>query len=566
MKGIGASPGYAIGKVMIKNDAFEINKYEVSDFDYEIERLKGALGTSLEQIKALEEMTKVKIGDEEAEIFAAHGMILDDPELHSQIIDTIKNEKVNVEWATKKIADMLVSMFEAMDNEYMKERSADLRDVTTRLIKNLSGVKIFDFNVIEEPVVLIAHDLTPSDTAQIPKDKVLGFITEIGGPTSHTAIMSRTLEIPAVVGTGNILEAVKDGDFIAFNGETGAIEINPEMPVVESYREEKAKYDEYKLVLRGLVGEQTVTLDGHHVELGCNIGSPEDMAYVLENDGEGVGLYRSEFLYMNRSNWPTEEEQFEAYKAVLEGMGDKPVVIRTLDIGGDKHLDYFTFPKEDNPFLGFRAIRYCLEDTAVFKTQLRALLRASAYGNLKIMFPMISSLQELRQAKGILQEVHETLDGEGVEIKGYEVGMMMEIPSAAVISDILAKEVDFFSIGTNDLIQYTTAVDRMNQKISGLYTPYHPALLRLIKLIIENGHKEGIWVGMCGEVAGNPKMVPLLLAMGLDEFSMSPGSILGTRKLVNGMSKGEMGKHLNAVMALADSEEIEKYIDENILN
>jgi len=394
------------------------------------------------------------------------------------------------------------------------------------------------------------------------KEKVVGFLTNIGGRTSHTAIMARTLEVPAIVGLQNITEKVISGDYIAFNGDTGEVVINPHMEDLNRFQEMKTDYDAKRKLLLSMKNQKSETLDGRHVELAGNIGTPEDVKNLIENDAEGVGLYRTEFLFMDRNQMPTEEEQYTSYKTVLEAMGSKPVVIRTLDVGGDKELSYLDIDKEMNPFLGYRAIRLCLDQTDIFKIQLRALLRASVYGNLKIMFPMISSLEEYLSAKALLDETKKELVSEGISVTDeIEVGMMIEVPSAAMISDILAKHVDFFSIGTNDLIQYTCAVDRMNQKIHHLYSPFNPGVLRLIKLVIENAHNEKKWVGMCGEMAGDSRMIPLLLGLGLDEFSMSPISILEARKQIREMTFDEAKNLADHVMTLETSEAIERYLE-----
>ncbi|RKD34211.1 phosphoenolpyruvate--protein phosphotransferase [Thermohalobacter berrensis] len=566
MKGIGASPGIAIGKVLVKEETkVEVEKKSIEDTKAEIERLQEARERSKEQIEKLYNHALENIGKDEAKIFEAHMLILDDPEYFGQVENKIKSENANAEWALKTVTDTFVAMFENMDNEYMRERAADIKDVSGRVLKLLLGIDTTDFSNLDEEVIIVAKDLTPSDTAQMDKEKVIGFVTEIGGRTSHSAIMARTLEIPAVVGVEGILEAAQNGDTIVFDGDEGEVYVNPEEKVIEGYEDKKKKYEEFKEKLEELKGAKSVTKDGVEVELVANIGTPKDVEGVIRNDGEGIGLYRTEFLYMDRDKLPTEDEQFEAYKEVVEKLEGKPVVIRTLDIGGDKELPYLDLPEEMNPFLGYRAIRLCLDKTDIFKTQLRALLRASAYGNLKIMFPMISSIAEVRQAKKILEEVKEELRSENVEFDdNIEVGMMIEIPAAAVMSDLFAKEVDFFSIGTNDLIQYTTAVDRMNQKISYLYSQFHPALLRLVKQVIDNAHKEGIWVGMCGEAAGDPKLIPVLLGMGLDEFSMSPISILRARWIIRNTSKEEMEEMVNKVLNMATAEEVEKFIDENI--
>ncbi len=562
MKGIGASPGYAVGKVLIKKEFVEPQLETITDVSKELELFNSALSKADEQINKLIVITTEKIGEAEGQIFQAHLMMLNDPELLGQIKNAIEKDKVAAAYATLVTRNSLVAIFESMDNEYMRERSADVKDVCNRIIKILLNVEDLNYDMIDEPVILVAHDLTPSDTARISKDKVVGFITEIGGETSHTAIMSRTLEIPAVVGADQVLSELKENDIVAFNGSTGEIIFNPSESVISDFKEKSLQAKEEREALNAYIGKKSISVDGHHVELGCNIGKPGDVEYVNENDGEGVGLFRSEFLYMDRDNMPSEEEQYEAYKSVLVQMGDRPVVIRTLDVGGDKHLSYLDFPKEDNPFLGFRAIRFCLENQDIFKIQLRALVRASVHGNLKIMFPMISNVREIREAKRLIQEIKEELAENNIEYAEFEVGIMIEIPAAAIISDSLAKEVDFFSIGTNDLIQYTTAVDRMNQKIADLYSPYHPALLRLIKTVIDNGHKEGIWVGMCGEVAGNQKLIPLLLGMGLDEFSMSASSVLRSRKLISTLNKKELEGKVSEVIDCADSYEVLEKLDQ----
>jgi phosphotransferase system enzyme I (PtsI) len=550
LKGIGASEGVAMGKVFIvAHEDLNIEKIEIENTEKEEKRLLEAVENSKKQLLRVKEKAAEKLGEEEVQIFDAHLMVLEDPELVSSAVSKIKNDKVNSEFAFASIRDQFVSLFEAMDNEYMRERAADIKDVSNRVLRNLLGIKEVDLAALEEEVILVAHELTPSDTAVMNKDKVIGFLCNIGGTTSHTAIMARTLEIPAVVGLKDITDRAKDGDFVIFDGEKGDVFINPDEKTIEEYRQIKEVHEKEKEELRKLIGKETITLDGRHVELAGNIGTPDDIDGLLRNDAEGVGLFRTEFLYMNKDRWPTEEEQFESYKKVLEAMNPKPVVIRTLDIGGDKELSYLKMEKEMNPFLGYRAIRLCLDQKDIFRTQLRALLRASAYGKLRIMFPMISSLQELLDAKKVLEEVKAELDKEGKEYSNeIQVGMMIEVPSAAVISDILAKHVDFFSIGTNDLIQYTCAVDRMNEKIHNLYNPMHTAVLRLIKMVIDNGHKEGIWVGMCGEMAGNKDIIPILLGMGLDEFSMSPVSILPARKLITSLNHEDAKKKAEEVV------------------
>ncbi|MFG0975536.1 phosphoenolpyruvate--protein phosphotransferase [Clostridioides difficile] len=562
-KGIGASPGVALGKALVvEHSELVIEKKSIDNVEAEIAKLEDAVAVSKEELVKVKEKASEELGAEEAEIFEAHLLVLEDPELIGSAIDKIKTESVNAEYALNEIKEMFVSMFESMDNEYMKERAADIKDVTNRILRHVLGIKVVDLSALSEEVVLIAHDLTPSDTATMNKKMVLGFLTDIGGRTSHTAIMSRTLEIAAIVGLNDITSKVKDGDFVVFNGDTGEVIVNPDEETINKYTELKAKYEDERKALQLLKGKPSVTLDGKHVELAGNIGTPNDIEGLIKNDAEGVGLYRTEFLYMDRDSFPTEEIQYEAYKAVLEGMDGKPIVIRTLDIGGDKELSYLSMEPEMNPFLGYRAIRLCLDRKDIFKTQLRALYRASVHGRLRIMFPMISSLEELLQAKEVVKEVLAELDSEGVAYaKDLEIGMMIEVPSAAVISDVLAKHVDFFSIGTNDLIQYTCAVDRMNQKISYLYNQFNPAVLRLIKTVIDNAHKEGKWAGMCGESAGDQKMIPILLGMGLDEFSMSPISILPARKLITSVKESDMKKLADDVLNMGTAEEIKSYIE-----
>ncbi|MDB0439217.1 phosphoenolpyruvate--protein phosphotransferase [Clostridioides difficile] len=562
-KGIGASPGIALGKALVvEHSELVIEKKSIDNVEAEVAKLENAVVVSKEELIKVKEKASQELGEEEAEIFEAHLLVLEDPELIGSAIDKIKTENVNAEYALNEIKEMFVSMFESMDNEYMKERAADIKDVTNRILRHILGIKVVDLSALSEEVILIAHDLTPSDTATMNKKMVLGFLTDIGGRTSHTAIMSRTLEIAAIVGLSDITSNVKDGDFVVFNGDTGEVIVNPDEDTINKYTELKVKYEEERKALQLLKGKPSVTLDGKHVELAGNIGTPNDIEGLIKNDAEGVGLYRTEFLYMDRDSFPTEEIQYEAYKAVLEGMEGKPIVIRTLDIGGDKELSYLTMEPEMNPFLGYRAIRLCLDRTDIFKTQLRALYRASVHGRLRIMFPMISSLEELLQAKEVVKEVLAELDSEGIAYaKDVEIGMMIEVPSAAVISDVLAKHVDFFSIGTNDLIQYTCAVDRMNQKISYLYNQFNPAVLRLIKTVIDNAHKEGKWAGMCGESAGDQKMIPILLGMGLDEFSMSPISILPARKLITSVKEADMKKLADEVLNMGTAEEIKRYIE-----
>ncbi|WP_026692219.1 phosphoenolpyruvate--protein phosphotransferase [Peribacillus kribbensis] len=558
LKGIAASNGIAIAKAyrLIEPD-LKVEKQTADNTSEETARFQEALKVSKEELQAIRDKADKDLGPDKAAIFDAHLLVLSDPELISPIEDKIKNEQVNAEFALKETADMFIMMFEQMDNEYMKERAADIRDVTKRVLAHLLGVQIPNPSMISEEVIIIAEDLTPSDTAQLNRTYVKGFTTNIGGRTSHSAIMARSLEIPAVVGTKEATASIQNGDLVIVDGLNGEVHINPTPELVTKYEQMHADYEKQKAEWAKLVNEKTVSADGHHVELAANIGTPGDLESVKSNGGEAVGLYRTEFLYMGRDQLPTEDEQFEAYKAVLEGMEGKPVVVRTLDIGGDKELPYLDLPKEMNPFLGFRAIRLCLEEQGIFRTQLRALLRASSYGNLKIMFPMIATLDEFRQAKAILEEEKQSLIESGVKVAGkIETGIMVEIPSTAVMADTFAKEVDFFSIGTNDLIQYTMAADRMNERVSYLYQPYNPAILRLVKMVIDAAHKEGKWAGMCGEMAGDETAIPLLLGLGLDEFSMSATSILRARSLIRNLSQPEMEELANRVLSMSTADEV----------
>ncbi|QZY55232.1 phosphoenolpyruvate--protein phosphotransferase [Crassaminicella profunda] len=564
--GIGASPGIAMGKILLKKEAkIEIVKKDVKDPIAEVHALHDARVKSKDEILKLYEHTLETIGKKEAQIFEAHSMIVEDIEIFNQIESKIKDEKVNAEWALKEVTDMFIDMFANMDDEYMKERASDIKDVTNRIIRNLLGIEDIDLSNLKEPAIIVAEDLTPSDTASMDKKNVLGFVTAVGGRTAHSAIMARSLEIPAVVGTSDILSKVNNGDYMVFDGDEGIIYLNPSQDITDRYAEKLEKNKIFKNTLQKLIGKESITLDGKKVELAANIGTVNDLEGVLRNDAQGIGLFRTEFLYMDRTNLPSEEEQFEVYKKVAQTMKEKPVVIRTLDIGGDKDLSYMDLPKEMNPFLGYRAIRLCLDQVDIFKTQLRALLKASSYGNIKIMFPMISCMEELKEAKCILESVKNDLKNENIVFnENIEVGMMIEVPAAAIISDMLAKEVDFFSIGTNDLIQYTVAVDRGNQKLSYIYNQFNPAVLRLIQLVIDNGHKEGIWVGMCGEVAGDPEMIPILAGMGLDEFSMSPTSILKARYILKNVDTQKIAELLDELLWISTASEVQTYIKKKI--
>ncbi|MED4452526.1 phosphoenolpyruvate--protein phosphotransferase [Metabacillus fastidiosus] len=565
LKGIAASAGIAIAKAYrLQEPPLNIEKKEVSDKKTEIERFKAAIAKAKAELEKIKEHAHTALGADKAAIFSAHILVLSDPELLDNVKNKIENEGINAEAAMKETSEMFVTMFESMDNEYMKERAADIRDVTKRVLAHLLGISLPNPSLISEEVIIIAEDLTPSDTAQLNRQYVKGFTTNIGGRTSHSAIMARSLEIPAVVGTKQATEKIENDVIVIIDGLDGEVIINPSANVIADYEEKKRNYEKQKAEWAKLIAEPTVTIDGKHVELAANIGTPEDIESVLKNGAEGVGLYRTEFLYMGRDSLPTEEEQFTAYKTVLEKMEGKPVVIRTLDIGGDKKLPYLNLPEEMNPFLGFRAIRLCLEEQSIFRTQLRALLRASAYGNLKIMFPMIATLNEFKEAKAILLEEKETLISADVNVSdNIEIGIMVEIPATAVLADQFAKEVDFFSIGTNDLIQYTMAADRMNERVSYLYQPYNPAILRLVSLVIEAAHKEGKWAGMCGEMAGDETAIPILLGLGLDEFSMSATSVLRARSQMKQLSKAQAAQYKEKILSMGTTEEVVQFVKEN---
>ena len=556
LKGIAASAGVSIAKAYkLESPKVEIVKKE-GDPAIEVEKFNAALEKTKTDIEGVKERAAAPLSEEELAVFDAHLMMAGDPEFASQIVGMIENDKVNAEYAADTVANQMVAMFESMDNDYFRERAADIKDVTYRLKCNLLGLTIPDLSSISEDSIIVAYDLTPSDTAQL-NTFVKGFATSIGGKTSHSAIMANSLEIPAVVGCGDILSAVEHGDTLILDALDGEVFVNPDEETIKKYEAKAKAYAEEKEALKVLVNAESVTTDGHKVELAGNIGGFKDVEGVLKNGGEGVGLFRTEFLYMDNDHFPTEEEQFEAYKAVLEGMQGRRVVVRTLDIGGDKKLSYFEFPEEMNPFLGYRAIRLCLDRTDIFRTQLRALIRASVYGRLCIMFPMIATVKEFCDAKAIYEEEKAKLIAEGVKVAdNIEVGMMVEIPAAAVNADNFAKHADFFSIGTNDLIQYSMAADRMSEHVSYLYQPYNPSVLRLIKMTIDGAHKEGKWAGMCGAMAGEPYAVPLLLGMGLDEFSMSATQILKARKMVNGLSKDEAAKLADEALKLATAEEV----------
>lgn len=568
LTGIAASSGVAVAKAyLLVQPDLSFETVTVDNTDNEEARLDAALEASTGELNVIREKAVESLGNEAAAVFDAHLMVLADPEMIGQIKETIRAKKTNAEAALKEVTDMFITLFENMeDNPYMQERAADIKDVTKRVLANLLGKKLPSPATIDQEVIVVAHDLTPSDTAQLDKKFVKAFITNIGGRTSHSAIMARTLEIPAVLGTNNITTLVTDGQLLAVNGITGDVIIDPSdaeqaefIAAGQAYADQKAEWAQLK-------DAETVTADGKHFELAANIGTPKDVVGVNDNGGEAVGLYRTEFLYMDSQDFPTEDEQYEAYKAVLEGMNGKPVVVRTMDIGGDKELPYFDLPKEMNPFLGYRALRISLSEggDAMFRTQLRALLRSSVHGKLRIMFPMVALVTEFRAAKKLFDEEKANLLAEGVAVADdIQVGIMIEIPAAAMLADQFAKEVDFFSIGTNDLIQYTMAADRMNEQVSYLYQPYNPSILRLINNVIKAAHAEGKWAGMCGEMAGDQTAVPLLVGMGLDEFSMSATSILQTRSLMKRLDTAKMQELANkALTECATMEEVVTLVED----
>ena len=558
LKGIAASDGVAVAKAyLLVQPDLTFSKATVEDTAAEEARLDAALAKSTEELQQIREKAAQSLGEAEAQVFDAHLMVLSDPEMVGQIKQNIKDNSVNAESALKEVTDMYIGMFEAMeDNAYMKERAADIRDVAKRILAHLLGVTLPNPSMINEEVIVVAHDLTPSDTAQLDRKYVKAFVTDIGGRTSHSAIMARSLEIPAIVGTKEITAKVKEGDILAVNGIEGDVIVHPTDEQKAEFEKIGADYAAQKAEWDKLKNAETVTADGKHFELAANIGTPKDLVGVHNNGGEAVGLYRTEFLYMDSPDFPTEDDQYEAYKAVLEGMDGKPVVVRTMDIGGDKELPYLQLPHEMNPFLGYRALRISLSELGdeMFRTQMRALLRASVHGNLRIMFPMVATLKEFRAAKAIFEEEKQKLVSEGVEVSDtIQVGIMIEIPAAAVLADKFAKEVDFFSVGTNDLIQYTMAADRMNERVSYLYQPYNPSILRLIKNVIDAAHAEGKWAGMCGEMAGDQTAVPLLVGMGLDEFSMSATSILKTRSLMKRLDTTKMAELADRALKECDT-------------
>lgn len=562
--GVACSPGLAIEKAYILEEpdiTIDYGCIPTERVSEELERLERAFDQSKEQLNAIYEKTLLAVGEEDAEIIQAHLMILGDPIFYDEVKDAVQSELLTAEHAIQKKVEEQVAVFEMIDDPYIRERAADVRDVGNRLLLNVLGIEIKDISNLKENAIVVGRDITPSLMATIDRDHVKGILAEVGGATAHTAILARNLEIPAILGASGVLSLVRDGQTLIIDGSRGEIEIDPEKETIDAVGKKIEKARMIRKELSLIKDLESKTRDGHSIELVANIGLPVDTEKALEYGAEGVGLFRTEFLYMDRNCAPDEEEQFVSYKKVLEAMNGKPVIIRTMDVGGDKEIPYFSLPKEENPFLGYRAIRICLEDKELFKTQLRAILRASAFGNALIMFPMIASVDEVVRAKEVLAEAKEELRQRNLEFdEAIKVGIMVEIPSAAVTADLFADEIDFFSIGTNDLTQYTLAVDRGNTKVSSIYTSFHPALLRLFKNVIESSKRNGKFTGMCGELAGNPLAALLLLGLGFDELSMSPSSILKVKKIVTSVDMAYAEKVASHAMSLSKAEEIEAYL------
>ncbi|MFC1214269.1 phosphoenolpyruvate-protein phosphotransferase PtsI [Pasteurella multocida] len=574
ISGIPASPGIVFGKALVLKEekiVLDMQKISESQIDSEIARFYQGRNAAVEQLSAIRDRAAKTLGEEKAAIFEGHLMILEDEELEEEIIDYLRTNKVNAGVAASKIIDQQVTMLSEIDDEYLRERAGDIRDIGNRLIKNILGMHIVDLGDINEEAILVAYDLTPSETAQLNLDKVLGFITDIGGRTSHTSIMARSLELPAIVGTNDVTSQVNTGDYLILDAVNNEVYVNPSQDEITRLKVLQQKLLEEKAELAKLKDLPALTLDGHRVDVVANIGTIRDVDGADRNGAEGVGLYRTEFLFMDREQLPTEEEQFVAYKDVVEAMNGRLVILRTMDIGGDKELPYLNLPKEMNPFLGWRAIRIALDRREILNAQLRAVLRASAFGKLAVMFPMIISVEEIRELKSVIETLKQELRNEGKAFdESIQIGVMVETPSAAVNAKFLAKEVDFFSIGTNDLTQYTLAVDRGNELISHLYNPMSPSVLSLIKQVIDASHAEGKWTGMCGELAGDEKAAVLLLGMGLDEFSMSAISVPRIKKLIRNVNyedtKALAMKALQQPTAVEIEQLVEDFLAEKALN
>ncbi len=565
-KGIAVSPGFAIGKVTIfqHHDEQVMVRHDV-DVDDEQYRFKNAIRQALQEMDETILRARQRLSQEDAQIFEAHKLVLEDPEFYDTILNLILVEKINAEAALQNVSQQLVEIFENMENEYFRQRAIDIKDISSRVMKILHGQEVKDSTESLDQFILMAHDLTPSDTLNLDARRVLAFVTETGGRTSHTAIVSKSLGIPAIVGVADLIQSIEMGSQVIVDGNEGKVIVNPSMDEMEEYEQKIRAYQQTLMAQAALKDEPTISSDGLKVEIGANISSLDDLDNALTYGAEGIGLFRTEFLFMNRESAPDEEEQFEVYRTVVSAMKGKPVIIRTLDIGGDKRIPYLDLPHESNPFLGYRAIRLTLDRVDLFETQLRAILRASQYGRVKVMYPMISNMTEVRQANAILQKAKQQLIENHISFNPQlEVGIMIEIPAAAIMADALAKEVDFFSLGTNDLIQYTMACDRLNEKISYLYQPYHPSLLRLIKWVIDAAHTRGKSVGLCGEMAGDPIAIPLLLGMGLDEFSVSPSLILPTRSIIRKLNSISMKELVDQALTLEDEEQVKGIVAKNL--
>ena len=565
LKGIGASVGIGIGNaVAIKDVELNIKKRTIDNCETELELFNKALEHTKQKSKSMAETLRKRVGNKEAEILDGHVLLMSDPMLIAEVETGIRTQMLNSEYVLEDVCERFAAIFESMDNELMQQRATDMRDIKTRLQKAVLGLEDVDLSELEADSILIVKDLTPSMTAGLDPEKVAGIITQFGGTTSHSAILARALEIPAILSVAEILDKVSDKDLICMNGESGELYINPSQEIIEDFKKKQIEQIEFKKVLETYKGKESVSKDGRKVEIAANIGKTGDIKKVLQYDADGIGLFRTEFLFMDRDSIPSEEEQFEAYKKVAVAMGDKPVIIRTLDIGGDKEIPYMNISKDENPFLGYRAIRLCLDrKDDIYRPQLRALLRASAFGNIEIMLPLITSIEEVYEAKKLIEEEKKNLDNQGIKYNNsIKIGVMIETAAATLIADILAKEVDFFSIGTNDLIQYTMSVDRGNDKVSYLYSVYNPAVLRAIKHVISEAKKAGIQVGMCGEAAANPKLIPLLLYWGLDEFSMSASYVLKSRKLVTDTDIKSLKDMEEAVMALESESKVRAFLEE----
>lgn len=565
ISGILASPGIAFGKaLLLKEEEIVINQAPITgeQADTEINRFIEARAKSATQLEAIKEMAGRTFGEEKEAIFEGHIMLLEDEELENDIKSFIKENNATADRAIHEVIEQYANMMAELDDPYLRERATDFRDIGSRLIKNALGIPVVNLSTIDEEVILVAKDLTPSETAQINLKYVLGFVTDIGGRTSHTSIMARSLELPAIVGTNDITNRVKNGDMVLLDAINNKVVINPSEAELAQFKETQARHLAEKEELAKLKDLPAITLDGHQVEVCANIGTVKDTDGAIRNGAEGVGLYRTEFLFMDRDALPSEDEQFQAYKEVAEAMPNQPIIVRTMDIGGDKELPYMNFPKEMNPFLGWRAVRIFFDRTDIMNAQLRAILRASAFGKLRIMFPMIISVEEFRSLKATVEQLKADLRAEGHAFdEDIEVGIMVETPAAAVMARHLAKEVDFFSIGTNDLTQYTLAVDRGNEMISAMYNPLSPSVLNLIKMVIDASHAEGKWTGMCGELAGDERATLLLLGMGLDEFSMSAISIPRIKKLIRNTNFDDVKAMADQALSFATAAEIEACVD-----